>query len=256
MLFVYILISFLATLLGSLTGLGGGIIIKPSLDMVGDLPGETIGVLSAITVFSMSLFSIIRFTRMGVRIPTGIVVRVAIGSLFGGMIGQSLLSSLAVNTSAGQLKIIQNILLAFLIVGVFLYMKYQPLGYRIKRKDVVSLITGLLLGILSSFLGVGGGPFNIVAFLYLFRFDIKHAGISSLVSILFSQSAKLLTITVTSGFSGYDLSALPYMIAAAILGAQVGVMLNKKLSIKGVERLFIGAQWLIFGIALINVFFP
>jgi uncharacterized membrane protein YfcA len=95
-----------------------------------------------------------------------------------------------------------------------------------------------------------------VAFLYLFKFDIKIAGISSLVSILFSQSAKLLTITFTEGFAGYDLNVLPFMVAAAILGAQLGVMLNKHLSNKGVERLFIGTLWFIFVIAIVNVVFP
>ncbi len=256
MLFIYILISFAATLLGSVTGLGGGIIIKPALDMIGDLPGKTIGILSAITVFSMSLFSILRFIRMGVRIPQRIVVRVAVGSLIGGMIGQNILESLTENMLARNVKMIQNSILAVLLIGVFLYMKYQPLGHRIRRTELVSLATGLALGMLSSFLGVGGGPFNIVAFLYLFKFDIKLAGISSLVSILFSQSAKLLTITFTGGFGDYDLSVLPYMVTAAILGAQFGVMLNKHLSGKGVERLFVGVQWLIFGIALINVIFP
>jgi uncharacterized membrane protein YfcA len=256
LLFVYILISFAATLLGSITGLGGGIIIKPALDVVGDLPLKTIGILSAITVFTMSLYSILRFIRMGVRIPQKIVVLVATGSLFGGMIGQRIFESATVNIPMKQVKVIQNSLLAVLLIGVFWYMKYQPLGHRIRRKELVSLITGLVLGMLSSFLGVGGGPFNIVAFLYLFKFDIKIAGISSLVSILFSQSAKLLTITFTGGFQGYDLSALPYMVVAAILGAQLGVMLNKHLSGKGVERLFVGTQWLIFIIAVVNVIFP
>ena len=256
MLFVYILVSFFATLLGSVTGLGGGVIIKPALDLVGNLSTKSIGVLSAITVFSMSLFSVFRFTKMGVRIPQRIVTRVAVGSLFGGVLGQSLLDAVTQNVPIKEVKMIQNSILAVLLVGVFLYMKYRPLGHRIRRTEPVALFTGLCLGILSSFLGVGGGPFNVVAFLYLFKFDIKIAGISSLVSILFSQSAKLLTITFTEGFAGYDLNVLPFMVAAAILGAQLGVMLNKHLSNKGVERLFIGTLWFIFVIAIVNVVFP
>ena len=58
MRFLYIIIAFVATLVGSLTGLGGGVIIKPVMDMVSDFPVETIGIISSITVFSMSLVSV------------------------------------------------------------------------------------------------------------------------------------------------------------------------------------------------------
>ena len=56
--FLYFLIAIGATTVGSLTGMGGGVIIKPVMDVMGAYDAATIGVLSSITVFSMSVVSI------------------------------------------------------------------------------------------------------------------------------------------------------------------------------------------------------
>ena len=54
---VYLLIALGATLLGACTGGGGGILIKPILDLMGDYDAPTIGVLSAVTLLTMSAAS-------------------------------------------------------------------------------------------------------------------------------------------------------------------------------------------------------
>ena len=55
---LYFLIAIGATTVGSLTGMGGGVIIKPLMDVMQGFDVETIGVLSSITVFCMSVVSI------------------------------------------------------------------------------------------------------------------------------------------------------------------------------------------------------
>ena len=55
---LYCLIAIGATTVGSLTGMGGGVIIKPLMDVMHHLDVETIGVLSSITVLSLSLIHI------------------------------------------------------------------------------------------------------------------------------------------------------------------------------------------------------
>ncbi|EGF47401.1 hypothetical protein AAULR_24991 [Lacticaseibacillus rhamnosus MTCC 5462] len=46
--------------------------------------------------------------------------------------------------------------------------------------------------------GIGGGPINIACFLFLFGFGIRQATIYSIVTIFFSQAAKI----VQAFFSG------------------------------------------------------
>lgn len=53
---VYILISFLASIAGAICGIGGGVIIKPVLDVVGLDNVTTISFLSGCTVLAMSCY--------------------------------------------------------------------------------------------------------------------------------------------------------------------------------------------------------
>ena len=55
MVLIYFLVALLSTICGSIDGLGGGVIIKPVLDFLGDYNIETIGVLSACTIFFYGL---------------------------------------------------------------------------------------------------------------------------------------------------------------------------------------------------------
>lgn len=254
MRFLYAIIAFIATFAGTLTGLGGGVIIKPVMDMVSDFPVDTIGIISSITVFAMALVSVVKHLQKGKRLPMIIVIPIAVGSALGGIIGQYILDGLTRFFPIGQVKLIQNIVLLILLIGVFLYMHFKPtLGHKPKHIIILSFVLGIGLGVLSSMLGIGGGPFNIVAFLFVFTFDIKMASIASLVSILFSQFAKLSTIAIGSGFVGYDLSIVPYMVFAAIFGAQTAARLNKFMTAQRVEVLFMVMLWLITGISVYNI---
>ena len=49
---IHFLIAIGATTVGSLTGMGGGVIIKPLMDVMQNFDVETIGVLSSITNFT------------------------------------------------------------------------------------------------------------------------------------------------------------------------------------------------------------
>ena len=81
---LYFLIAIGATTVGSLTGRGGGVIIKPLMDVLHHFDVETIGVLSSITVFSMSVISIGKQILAKAEIPYKIAVPLALGSVLGG----------------------------------------------------------------------------------------------------------------------------------------------------------------------------
>ena len=89
---------------------------------------------------------------------------------------------------------------------------------------------GLMLGIMSSFLGIGGGPINLVVLGFLFSMDSKTAAANSLYIILFSQLASL-TSTLLSGVPPFQPLALAVMIAGGVGGGIVGRALNKKWTI-------------------------
>lgn len=54
----YLAVSFLASIAGAICGIGGGVIIKPVLDLFGLDSVATISFLSGCTVLSMSCYSV------------------------------------------------------------------------------------------------------------------------------------------------------------------------------------------------------
>lgn len=57
---LFFIISFCASVIGVICGIGGGVIIKPVLDAFGVLNVSAISFLSGCTVLSMSCYSVIK----------------------------------------------------------------------------------------------------------------------------------------------------------------------------------------------------
>ena len=203
---IYFLIAIGATTVGSLTGMGGGVIIKPLMDVLHDFDVQTIGVISSLTVFSMSVVSIGKQMLAKTKIPFGTAIPLALGSVVGGLAGEKLLHAIVEVLQANSaVTVVQNVVLSLLILAVFLYMKNKShIPSKHLEGVVVSLLVGVFLGICSSFLGIGGGPINVALIIYLFSFDTKSATVCSLVTILFAQISKLGTVALTTGFGIYD----------------------------------------------------
>ena len=53
-------ICFFSCVVGAICGIGGGVIIKPALDMLGSIDAATVSFLSGCTVLSMTAYSVIR----------------------------------------------------------------------------------------------------------------------------------------------------------------------------------------------------
>jgi hypothetical protein len=252
---LYFLIAVGATTVGSLTGMGGGIIIKPVMDMLGAFDAQTIGVLSSLTVFSMSVVSIGKQMMGGIRIPFDAAIPLAVGSVAGGLAGERLLRLCVTVLQNNQMvTVVQNGVLALLISSVIVYMRNQRRIRSFQLRGVrISALVGLFLGLCSSFLGIGGGSVNVALVILLFSFDIKTATLCSLITIFFAQLSKLGAVALSTGFAVFDLRAAPVMIAGAIAGGFIGGGLNRRCREEAVERTFSLVQLLVLGIAIANV---
>lgn len=253
--FLYFLIALCSTTVGAMTGIGGGVIIKPVLDTFGQYDVATIGLLSSITVFAMALVSVAKQIQQKAAIRYQIALPLALGSVAGGTIGQAMLEALIAALSAGgQVKVVQNAILAVLIVLVFFYMLYKDKLPTLGLVGLLpSLLVGLILGVFSSFLGIGGGPINVALMIFVFSFDTKSAAVCSIITILFAQISKLLSVALLTGFSPFNLSMLPAMILGGVLGGFLGSKLNKRLPVKAVEHAFNGVQILVLTICVLNI---
>ena len=252
---LFLIVSFLSSIVGAICGIGGGVVIKPVLDMLQMGNAATINFLSGCTVLSMSLYSVgksLRAVDSRVEMSTG--TPLALGAAVGGVIGKQLFSAVkAMFADSGMVSGVQAVSLGIITVGTLLYTIYKNRipTLRMTQKAVCVGI-GLLLGIMSSFLGIGGGPINLVVLGYFFSMDTKTAAANSLYIILFSQAASLLATLVTASVPEFRIPALILMVAGGIGGGIVGRGFNKKMDNGAVDKLFIGLMAVIITICVYN----
>lgn len=253
---LYLVVSFLASVAGAICGIGGGVIIKPVLDMVGLASVSTISFLSGCTVLSMSCYSVGRsLLARDSRVDLCTATPLALGAALGGVAGKQLFTVIESSfPNPDTVGAVQAACLAIITVGTFLYtvFKARIQGLQI-RNALFCIAIGLALGLMSSFLGIGGGPINLVVLFFFFRMDTKTAAQNSLYIILFSQIASLITTLVTGSMPPFTTPALVLMVAGGIGGGIVGRAVNKRISSRAVDRLFLVLMGCIILISLYNM---
>lgn len=254
MYLLYFIISFFSSTIGAMSGIGGGVINRPLLDALSPMNAATVSFLSGTTVLAMSTYTVIRGRiRGGTKIDQKTMLPLAIGAAIGGLIGREIFSYfLRSMDNVNHVGGIQAILLLLVTLGSFVYtLNKNKIHTKQISNVVVCIIAGLFLGTLSSFLGIGGGPFNLVILYYLFSMTTKQAVENSLYIIFFSQLANLVTNLIRGNIAEFELMILIVMIVAAIAGAAFGSKLHHKLKETSIERLFIG---LMVALILVNAY--
>lgn len=253
--FIYFAVGVIATTFGSLAGLGGGVIIKPVLDLLGHYDVGTISILSAATVFSMAIVSLINSRKTDVNVNVRQSLTLAIGSIIGGIIGKLLFNEIVATIGISDLvTVIQSVMIASLMVTIYLFVRYsQQLKSFYIQNTLVIIIMGFILGLIAAFLGIGGGPFNVAILTLFFSMSPKESALNSIFIIFFSQLSALLFTAFTTGFAQFDLSMLGYMLVGGILGGFLGSQISKKISNQIVTKIFaIGIVGIIF-ISMFNI---
>ena len=257
MIIFFFIISFLASIAGAICGIGGGVIIKPVMDMFKMGSVTQISFLSCCTVLSMSCYSVGKSMLAGeksVQLKTG--TPLAIGAAVGGVVGKQLFSIVkSCFENQNMVGAVQAVCLAIVTIGTLIY--------TIKKEHIITMHTtnilaciaiGFILGIMSSFLGIGGGPINLVVLYFFFSMDTKTAASNSLYIILFSQLTSLFSTIFTKTVPEFEIATLILMVAGGITGGIVGRKFNKKMDNKAVEKLFIGLMAVIICISFYNIY--
>lgn len=237
---IYFLVGLISTTVGAISGLGGGVIIKPVLDILGNYDIASIGVLSTFTVFSMSVVSLGKSIKNKVKLDGKRTISLAIGSILGGVIGKSIFQVFLniLNNDVLAQKIQSIILFLLMLAVIILYSKENKIkGFKVESVSIC-FIVGLILGVIASFLGIGGGPLNVIVLMYVLGMDAKSSAIHSIFIIFFSQGSKLVTILLNEGFLVYNLEVVVYMIIGGILGGFIGSDFSRRMKREDVKKLF------------------
>ena len=155
---IFLIVSFGASIVGAICGIGGGVIIKPVLDMAGAASVYTISFLSGCTVLSMSCYSVSKSMLAHdskVDLKTG--TPLAIGAAVGGVLGSQTFKIVkAAFENQNMVGAVQAGCLAFITLLTILYALFSKKIRLHKVKNTAAFVViGLLLGIISSFLGIG-----------------------------------------------------------------------------------------------------
>ena len=242
--------------MGSICGIGGGVIIKPVLDATGIIPVNTISFLSGCTVLSMSVISVTKNLRDSARpaFDKRIATMLAVGAVAGGLLGKSLyqriLSGLPDSQRVGAVQ--AGVLLA-VTIGTLIYTIYKKnqhaacnrkcglRDYRLHSRHDVGIFGNRRRTHQS------GDTF------YFFSMGTKQAAAYSLYIIMFSQTASLISSLVTRQVPEFTFLMIALMVICGVLGGLAGSRANKKIEERYVDRLFLGLMVVIILINIYNI---
>lgn len=205
----------------------------------------------------MSCYSVLKNLSNGEnRIDLQITIPLAVGGAVGGVVGKQSYSSIAaMYPNPDTVGAWQAALLAVVTFGTLVYTlcKKRITTHHIDHPIACTLI-GFALGVLSSFLGIGGGPINLVVLFFFFSLDTKAAALSSLFIILFSQLSSIGLTVFFATPPPFSWNKFVLMVAGGLLGGIVGRKINKSISSKFVENLFAVQIAIIIVICIYNTF--
>lgn len=233
------LVALSTSIIGSITGVGSGILMKPILDLFSNQSIEVINLLSSVTVFAMSFSAMIKEIEKKVKINYKTIYFLSFGSILGGISGKIIFEYIR-KIYFGYLSLAQSAVFSILMLIIIIYIlnSKRIKTYKIERKSII-FITGFILGIISAFLGIGGGPLNVVLLIFLFSMSAKEASLNSIFIIFFSQLASLIYGFIFYSIPNINISMLLLTVFGGVVGGLLGRYFIIFFSEKAIKILFI-----------------
>ena len=207
--------------LGSMLGVGGGIIMVPALTFL-NLPPTQAASTSLIAVMSTSVSSTIEYSRQK-RIDYALGLEMAASAIPGGVLGAILSEYL----QEDSFKLYFGILL--ILTGLYISYKNSVLkDNRAKKRSmylqVAVFAASFGAGMISSLFGVGGGIIFVPAMLLVLGLTMHRAAPTSQLTLMMTAIAGVFTHSVLGHPDYLQAVALS---AGAFAGAQIGARLSR-----------------------------
>jgi uncharacterized membrane protein YfcA len=254
---VLLLIGLVAGVLSGMFGIGGGVVIVPALiALVGFELQQAVGTSLAALLMPVAIFAVIAYYRAGM-IHLRVAVPIAVGLIFGGLVGAEFALGLPTDT-------LQRLYGIFLLYVSWRFI--EPTKWLAERRNgkpaaapepdpvierswLLMLVVGLGAGVLSGMFGIGGGIVIVPLLAGLLRFDQK-------VAVGTSLGAQLLPVGIASVISYYNAGKLEVGPAALVaVGLVFGAFAGAKIALGlpsatvkrlyGIFLLFMGIRFLL-----------
>ncbi len=217
-------LGFAAGLLGSMIGLGGGIIVVPVLTFLG-FPPTVAASNSLFAALSNATASTISYSKQK-RIEYSLGLKLGLLSIPGTILGAIISTDIAPDI----FKILFGFVLIASAVYIFLRKKIETKEKTISKQMIVFAIgASFFAGVISSFFGIGGGIIFVPLMVVGMGMVMKKAAPTSQMILLFAS---------LSGVIVHSLLGHPDFLQAGLLsiGSFIGGLVGARLSIDIKER--------------------
>ena len=217
-------LGFAAGILGSMIGLGGGIIVVPVLTFLG-FPPTLAASNSLFAAFSNAVASTFSYSRQK-RIEYSLGLKLGLLSIPGTVLGAYVSSDVA----PAIFKVLFGLVLVSSAVYIFLRKKIETKEKTLSKQMIVFAIgASFFAGIISSFFGIGGGTVFVPLMVVGMGMTMKKAAPTSQFILLFAS---------LSGIIVHSILGHPDFMQAGLLaiGAFIGGLVGARLSLDIKER--------------------
>lgn len=226
-------LGFVAGVIGSIIGLGGGIVIVPILTILG-IPHTLASSSSLFAAFSNSIASTASYAKQK-RIDFKNGLRLGFFSIPGTILG----AILSGHVTSEAFKILFAITLAASCYYLFIKRNLESKQTTLSAKMLVaSSGISFFAGILSSFFGIGGGIVFVPLLIIGMGLLVKNATATSQLILMFSSASGMLTHAFL-GHADYDYALL--LSIGAFAGGLVGARLSLEIKENWLRILIITA---------------
>lgn len=218
-----ILLGLLSGISSGVFGIGGGTIIVPSLSLLGFDVRFGIGISIFQMIFASFFGSYLNYRKNLIDFKTGIVLGL------GGVLGSSLSGIILTHASTHAIHIT---FFGFTLFSFYKYFFGNKKTYTLQtlsplRKNVILFISGSIVGVFASSLGVGGGLLLAPLLGYFLGLNSKEVAPLALFFICFSS--------LSGAISLYNANLLDYHYGlivgiCSMIGVWIGIYLIAKLS--------------------------
>lgn len=231
-----LIIGIIAGGYGTIVGAGGGFIFVPALLILMDMDPVIAAGSGLVIVLINSLTGVAGYAKQKkINYKTALII--GISALPGALLGVWLLQVY----SSQYFYVIFATLLTGL--GAFLFYKNSPWkksGPTAAQTETKTLNSswfiplGLVMGVLSSYLGIGGGWLLVPILVYLFKVPTHQAAATSILSLCLYSTVGVISHLY---YNNIDWMTVLFGGTGVVIGANLGVMLSQRLPGKAVLQM-------------------
>jgi uncharacterized membrane protein YfcA len=238
-IFILFLTGIVAGFLSGFLGIGGGIVTVPVIlyFLEGRVPDENLFLAASTISLAVIIFSAANASLKHIKHKNfykKAIMPIALGSIIGPIPGNYICYIIS-----DQARIIFFAVVIFVLAVKILWFRNQDESIKANFNFWLMFIAGMVMGMISSMTGLGGGAVLVPMLTVFLHFDIKKAiGISTIVMIFTATSGIIgRAFTGISDYLSWDVF-LPFFLAITIgslFSARLGASFNIKSKSKNIK---------------------